>query len=442
VGSLKATRILDFLVRKGFSPDAASRLMTEGKVNLLGRREKIMHQAADIGMSALAGDKVGVQLSSKEIESAISSGIIYSDQLRYSGSQDYMMGVFEIRLDDCSIEAGMHCEEVVAYWEAAMNAQQQGDHNEAIKIYTKALGSEENPRDRSIILYNTALAYSEIGEYEQALECYRQALHLDGEMPQALNNMAVIYHCLGCLAEDKGNRNEANQYFKEAERRWRDAIRLAPNNYIEAQDWLKTRSQTGSGKALRRAQDIRASRLESSQDEHPPSRMPNFNVVNSYIFFWKDCLKLKGRISRRDFWVTALSNVIVLAIAVSAIALAPASKMISMLLGFYIIGMGLASLTLQIRRIRDTGFSPWLALLVLVPYVGSIFMIIFCCLPSNCQTRARRSSSMKKPATSDMSHAGIKPSEQSIVTEFDELSQYQSAIEESLKKLRKDEASQ
>jgi hypothetical protein len=52
--------------------------------------------------------------------------------------------------------------------------------------------------------------------------------------------MAVIHHHLGSIAEEQGNADEADREFDMAAEFWSKAIRLAPNNYIEAQNWLKT----------------------------------------------------------------------------------------------------------------------------------------------------------------------------------------------------------
>ena len=77
-------------------------------------------------------------------------------------------------------------------------------------------------------------------EHQQALEHYEQALALNAKMPQALNNIAVIYHHLGNQAEQKGESDVMDRYYSQAAEYWTRAIRLAPNNYLEAQNWLKT----------------------------------------------------------------------------------------------------------------------------------------------------------------------------------------------------------
>jgi tetratricopeptide (TPR) repeat protein len=68
---------------------------------------------------------------------------------------------------------------------------------------------------------------------------YQQAIDLNPQMPSALNNVAVIYHYQGERAKEMGNEDEAESLFDKAAEYWKQAIRLAPNNYIEAQNWLK-----------------------------------------------------------------------------------------------------------------------------------------------------------------------------------------------------------
>jgi len=99
---------------------------------------------------------------------------------------------------------------------------------------------EEDPFDRSYILYNIGLIYGSTGKYSKALEYYNQALELNPNLPQAINNIAVIYHYQGVKASEVNNLEVATMLFDKAGYYWRLAIRLAPNNYIEAQNWLKT----------------------------------------------------------------------------------------------------------------------------------------------------------------------------------------------------------
>ena len=126
------------------------------------------------------------------------------------------------------------------YYRDGMSAQADGDYAEALENYYEALDIEEDSYDRSFILYNIGLVYANNGEYLRALKYYQQAIELNPNLPQVLNNMAVIYHYQGTQALEKQNLEIAKSLFDKAAEYWRQAIRLAPDNYIEARNWLKT----------------------------------------------------------------------------------------------------------------------------------------------------------------------------------------------------------
>nr|YP_009313509.1 Photosystem I assembly protein Ycf3 [Galaxaura rugosa]SCW21763.1 Photosystem I assembly protein Ycf3 [Galaxaura rugosa] len=126
------------------------------------------------------------------------------------------------------------------YYRDGMSAQSEGEYAEALENYYEALGLEEDPYDRSYILYNIGLIYSSNGEHIKALEYYHKALELNSRLPQALNNIAVIYHYQGIKASESNNQTISANMFNKAASYWQQAIALAPNNYIEAQNWLKT----------------------------------------------------------------------------------------------------------------------------------------------------------------------------------------------------------
>ena len=130
--------------------------------------------------------------------------------------------------------------EAFAYYRDGMSAQADGEYAEALENYHEALKLEEDPYDRSYVLYNIALIHASNGEQDKALGYYNQALELNPRMPQALNNVAVLYHYQGEKAKEAGKDEEAEAFYDKAAEYWKQAIRIAPNNYIEAQNWLKT----------------------------------------------------------------------------------------------------------------------------------------------------------------------------------------------------------
>jgi tetratricopeptide (TPR) repeat protein len=130
--------------------------------------------------------------------------------------------------------------EAFAYYRDGMSAQADGEYAEALENYEAALELEEDPYDRSYILYNIGLIKASTGDHEVAIRYYEEALENNPKMPQALNNLAVIYHYKGEKAKEAGEDEAADDLFDQAAEYWTRAIRIAPNNYIEAQNWLKT----------------------------------------------------------------------------------------------------------------------------------------------------------------------------------------------------------
>jgi len=138
------------------------------------------------------------------------------------------------------LPANKKAKEAFVYYRDGMSAQADGEYAEALDNYNEALELEEDPYDRSYILYNMGLIYASNGEHDRALEYYHQAIDTNPRLPQALNNIAVIYHYQGEKAKEAGDDDATEALFKQAAEYWKRAIRIAPNNYIEAQNWLKT----------------------------------------------------------------------------------------------------------------------------------------------------------------------------------------------------------
>lgn len=138
------------------------------------------------------------------------------------------------------LPANKKAKEAFVYYRDGMSAQADGEYAEALDNYNQALELEEDPYDRSYILYNIGLIHTSNGEHEVALDYYEQALECNPNLPQALNNIAVIYHYQGEQAKEVGDGDLAESLFDRAADYWKRAIQVDPNNYLEAQNWLKT----------------------------------------------------------------------------------------------------------------------------------------------------------------------------------------------------------
>ena len=130
--------------------------------------------------------------------------------------------------------------EAFTYYRDGLAAQSEGEYAEALQNYSEALKLEVDPYDRSYILYNIGLIHTSNGEHTKALEYFYESLENNSALPQALNNIAVIYHFRGEQAIEAGDIQSSELLFDKAAEYWKEALRLAPTNYIEAQNWLKT----------------------------------------------------------------------------------------------------------------------------------------------------------------------------------------------------------
>jgi tetratricopeptide (TPR) repeat protein len=127
-----------------------------------------------------------------------------------------------------------------SYYLNGLSAQDEGEYAEALNNYYQALQIEEDLYDRSIILYNIGLIYSKNGDYLKALKYYYFAIFINPRFTSALNNIAVIYHYQGIKAAEKKCYGLSESLLQKATFYWIKVVKIDPNSYIEAWNWLKT----------------------------------------------------------------------------------------------------------------------------------------------------------------------------------------------------------
>ncbi|MDP9905625.1 DUF805 domain-containing protein [Arthrobacter bambusae] len=110
--------------------------------------------------------------------------------------------------------------------------------------------------------------------------------------------------------------------------------------------------------------------------------------------FFKKYATFTGRASRSEYWWWALISgvvAIILNIIISAGATVsdsgamvpgPGAVIGYILLGIWGLGTIIPSLALVVRRLHDVNFSGWMILIGLVPFLGSLALLIFMILPS------------------------------------------------------------
>ena len=119
-------------------------------------------------------------------------------------------------------------------------------------------------------------------------------------------------------------------------------------------------------------------------------------MFKSYFTAWKKAFKFQGRSTRKDYWFFLLINffIFLLFLIFSVIQsvlrtyyfssgndflqiLSNFITILSFIPAIILLGSIWVSLPLTIRRIRDVGMKWQWIFLVLIPYIGPIFVLIF-----------------------------------------------------------------
>ena len=129
-------------------------------------------------------------------------------------------------------------------------------------------------------------------------------------------------------------------------------------------------------------------RTEYQGERRPNPRLSFSQAVN---ICWKKYADFSGRARRSEYWWFGVFNVLAI-IVISFVAGFIAGAMgtsdegmlvlVYVLVGLYCLVVLLPGLAVTVRRLHDTGRSGWWYLICLVPYVGSLVLLVFTCLDS------------------------------------------------------------
>jgi uncharacterized membrane protein YhaH (DUF805 family) len=135
-----------------------------------------------------------------------------------------------------------------------------------------------------------------------------------------------------------------------------------------------------------------------AQPSPPALDMPHYGIgfIDAIKRGFKKYATFSGRAGRSEYWWWALFTFIVsVVLLVPAYVLgittspdggrtpgAGAIPLIILMIIFYL-AIIVPNLALTVRRLHDAGYSGWLVLLGLVPYLGGLILLIFAVLPSS-----------------------------------------------------------
>lgn len=129
--------------------------------------------------------------------------------------------------------------------------------------------------------------------------------------------------------------------------------------------------------------------------------------MNWYIKGLSNFINFTGRARRSEYWYFTLGNVLVfivlsglISVFIDAVESLPEEVAIG-IVGLFMLTMIIPSLAVSVRRLHDTGRSGWWLLISLIPYVGSIVLLIFYIQDSEPGTN-KWGRNPKRPETDDI----------------------------------------
>ena len=124
-------------------------------------------------------------------------------------------------------------------YQKGLKSQLNGEYAIAFQSYSQSLQLEKDPIARSFLFYNIGILYRQLNQKEKAFLNFHQSLFLNPSNPRAMNHTALLYHQMGEFLLNKGVVDQSNLFFERARQYWVEAVRLAPDEYLEAQNWLR-----------------------------------------------------------------------------------------------------------------------------------------------------------------------------------------------------------
>ena len=99
----------------------------------------------------------------------------------------------------------------------------------------------------------------------------------------------------------------------------------------------------------------------------------SMGIQQAFVTCLKKYADFSGRATRSEYWWFVLCEVLILGIA---------SLISDTLPGLFALALVLPALAVGARRLHDIGRSGWWLLLMLVPFIGGLFLLYWAVLPS------------------------------------------------------------
>lgn len=157
--------------------------------------------------------------SARLIAAAATRVIVDPDDHFARGEAHYKAGRYEAAVKELQKAVKLSPDWEDPHYVLALSLTEMGKLKEAIVEFKLVIEFALKDEPKILSYYNMGNAYADLGDYEEAIEAYRQAIKLNSKLSKPHNNLGLAYAALNRL-------EEAVAEFKEA-------ARLKPD-YVEA----------------------------------------------------------------------------------------------------------------------------------------------------------------------------------------------------------------
>ena len=108
--------------------------------------------------------------------------------------------------------------------------------------------------------------------------------------------------------------------------------------------------------------------------------------MNWYLKCLNQYADFSGRARRKEYWMFVLFNMIFAFIAMiidNVIGTASPELGYGIIYGLYALVMIIPGIAVTVRRLHDVGKSGWMYLIVLIPFIGAIWLLVLLVTDSN-----------------------------------------------------------
>ena len=105
-----------------------------------------------------------------------------------------------------------------------------------------------------------------------------------------------------------------------------------------------------------------------------------------YLAVLKNYAGFSGRARRKEYWMFALFNMIFVFVALildNILGLTAGELPYGLFYFLYALAVLIPTLAVAVRRLHDVGNSGWMFLIVIVPFIGAIWLLVLMVTDSN-----------------------------------------------------------